>query len=353
MIPVSGAWAEEWYRANAGGMALEKALSRYAALRQPYCLSVEEKTVEELPELLAPYYREPWIAEQRTLYKDGEETRSQWIFRNPQGVSRLVAVFTQEDTGFIELYGENDLIAEEKQLSEDGEELAVSYHYRPVLPRSAADPAALELLVRADTRRKFLDEEGNEIWEDVCADHYRYTRNLSLRAIERVYLQNAPLPARLQFPRRGLDSTLDERFVSPVLAYGTQFLEDIQADTGYRVVYTTDERGRILEETRYDSEENIIGELRNQWSGDRISRVVWNTEDEERITEYEYNADGDRIRERNLHNGVLERVVSIDGDREVEELYMNGEVMLRAYWEGGRKIREERPSRTAPQGTPR
>jgi hypothetical protein len=35
----------------------------------------------------------------------------------------------------------------------------------------------------------------------------------------------------------------------------------------------------------------------------------------------------------------------MDGSREVEELYMNGEVMLRALWEDGRKISEERVRR--------
>jgi hypothetical protein len=324
-------------------MALERTPSRLAALRQPYSLLVEEKSAAELPPLLDPYYRAPWIIELRALYHDGEESRSQWIFRAGE-ISRLVAVFSVPQV-FIEVYGENSLIAEDRQLLEGGEELAVYYHYSPVPRRNAADPADLELLISADTRQKILDGEGGEVWEDVCVDYYRYTRNLSLRVIERVYRveTSAIAPAaRIQFPRRSLDSTLEEQFVSPVLAYGTQFLEDIQADGAYRVVYTTGERGRILGETRYDLEGNVIGELRNEWSGDRISRVIWKAGDDERITEYVYNAGGDRIREQDYHNGTLERVVHINGDLEDEELYMNGELILRAHWEGGRKIREER-----------
>jgi len=48
------------------------------------------------------------------------------------------------------------------------------------------------------------------------------------------------------------------------------------------------------------------------------------------------------ISEKNLKNGVLERVVLIDGETEIEELYMNNAVVLRAVWEDGRKISETR-----------
>jgi YD repeat-containing protein len=485
------AWAEDWYVSNAGGMALEKAQSRFAALRHPYSLAVKEQSAGELPELLAPYYRESWIVELRVLYKDGEESRSQWVFRDAKGLSRLVAVFSipqpdeeaadddsdtaagedsagnsdttgsnasdsdttgsdasdsgavtaadvsagdgedaaenadaESDTavaggdlptgtapiGFIEIYSENGLITSERQFSDDGGELVMDFQYRPVPGRDAASPENLELLIRSDTRQKYFDQEGNEIWEDVCTDSYRYTRNLSLRSIERIYHQSTrvaaapvpeteleaeqaaegqppdaesqppaegqqvaegqqaaesrppvenqpakesrPPPVSLRFPRRSLDSTMEENFVAPALAYGSQFLEDIQAGEVYRVVYTTDERGRILEETRIDEDGNVIGELRNIWSGNRINRVIWRADEDERITEYEYNADGDRVSERNYNNGILERIVYIDGDREDEELYMNGELILRAQWERGRKLREERvrPSRAAPGG---
>jgi hypothetical protein len=70
--------------------------------------------------------------------------------------------------------------------------------------------------------------------------------------------------------------------------------------------------------------------------------VLWKSEDEERLIEYEYNGEGDRIFERNFRNSVLERTVRKAGDREVEELYMNGAVVLRTVWEDGRKISDER-----------
>jgi len=59
-------------------------------------------------------------------------------------------------------------------------------------------------------------------------------------------------------------------------------------------------------------------------------------------TEYDYNAAGEIIAQRDYNNGILERQVLIQGRREVEELYINGVIVLRAIWENGVKISEER-----------
>jgi hypothetical protein len=134
----------------------------------------------------------------------------------------------------------------------------------------------------------------------------------------------------------------DMDFISPGSAYGSSFFSDIIVNSGDRVLYTTDERGRVLTEIRRDENDAILGELRNNWSGDRLVSVTWKAGEDEQLTEYEYDDEGDRILERNYVNGVLERTVRREADREVEELYMNGAVILRAIWEEGRKISEER-----------
>jgi hypothetical protein len=401
-------WTETgvWYLSNGAGMALERAWSRLAALRNPYCLLVEERPPREIPELLSSSYRESWIVELRTLFKDGEESRRQWIFRDGGGLPRVVAVFqippvevqeeVQEEareeeppaeiadsadgadstdstdgaddaagdpppvktpTGFIELYGENGLISLDRQLFEEGDELITGYTYNRVSRENS--PPGRELLIRADTWREFLDGEGQEGREDICTDYYRYTRNLSLRSIERVYYREVPEEEEkesrttLRFPRRSLDSADEEGFVSPALAYGSQFLNDIYSDGASRVIYTTDERGRILEEIRQDEDGTVSTEIQNIWSGNRLSRVIVRTGEDERITEYEYNDDGDRIKEQNYYNGILERVVYFRGDLEDEELYMNGELILRSQWEGGRKLREERVRSRRSSAAPR
>jgi hypothetical protein len=397
-LPLSwGQKRSEWYISNAGGMAIEKAASRFAAMRNPYCLLVEEgSSLADIPDLLRPYYRNPWIVELRVLYKDGEESRRQWLFREGT-LNRLAAVFTRlgEDEaagegdgkaegtagdgaevpaagggsagegaaeaetgdtpdgseagegaekpggplGFIEVYGEHGLIIMERQFLEDGE-LIIDYVYR--------NAGGREVLIRADTRRRPFDPEDPGEPAIIYTDFYRYTRNYSLRHIERVFPEipgddggEIRSAALLRFPRRSLDSERETGFVSPVPVYGSQFFEDLQSGALHRVIYTTDERGRILMETRKDEEGNVIGELRNTWSADRLARITWSADGEERSTEYVYNQEGDRIEERNYRNGVLERLVRVQGDREEEDLYMNGEPILRTFWEGGRKIREE------------
>jgi YD repeat-containing protein len=365
-------------------MVLRRAESRMAALRNPYCLAVEEVSLREIPDLLKPYYRTHWAVELRILYKDGEESRRQWLFREGSQ-NRLAAVFTwsaeeeggeednpeaEEETGdggeeigedpeaagkedrrplgFIELFGDQGLITIERQLLQDGE-LIINYTYRDAGARGNLS-GNRQVLVQAETRRVSLKEDS--VPEILYTDYYRYTRNYSLRLIERIFPpppESGEVPAseaqsaavQLRFPRRSLDSEADINAVSPVPAYGSRFLEEFRTGDLHRVVYTTDERGRILTETREDEEGNILGEIRSTWSGDRLARVVQSIEGEERIIEYGYNQEGDRIEERNYRNGVMERLVHIRGNQEEEELYLNGEPILRALWEDGKKVHEE------------
>jgi hypothetical protein len=130
--------------------------------------------------------------------------------------------------------------------------------------------------------------------------------------------------------------------MNPSIAYSSEFLQDVMVSEGERVVYTTDSRGRVLTEQHLDGEENVIAEIRNTWSEDRLLSVLYTAGDDERLTEYEYGEDGGRTLEKNYRNGVLERVVRSDKERDVEELFMNGVLILRAVWEEGRKISEER-----------
>jgi len=84
--------------------------------------------------------------------------------------------------------------------------------------------------------------------------------------------------------------------------------------------------------------------LVNTWVGDRLQSVVWKAADDERLIEFEYDNDGNRISEKYFRNGLLERSVVAQGGQEVEELYMSGRLVLRAIWENGVKISEERIS---------
>jgi YD repeat-containing protein len=133
-----------------------------------------------------------------------------------------------------------------------------------------------------------------------------------------------------------------ENLVNPGIAYTPEFLQDVIDAEGVRITYTTDNRGRILSETRLDGEDQVISRITNTWSGDRLRSVHLESENADRLTEYEYDGEGNRIMERNLNRGVLERTVRREGEEDVEELYMDGRVILRAVWEQGRNLSEER-----------
>jgi hypothetical protein len=312
--------------------------------------------------MLQPYYTEKFRIEVRLLYKNGEETRQQWIFQDEKQTTRLVAVFTSDGTeaeqesivpdadpedtaeektapakkypvGFVELYNEDGLVSAEHLFSKNGEETVTDYTY------------SKQVLLKSEGQRILLNENGLREKQKIFSDMYRYNRAGGLRSVERIYaggtVNSAP-PVRISFPHLILNEAANANFVSPGLAYGTEFLDDVLSAEGVKVVYTIDERGRILTETRQDAEGKVVGELSNTWSGERLVKVSWREGDDERITEYDYDEKGDRITERNFHNKVLERVVRKEGKREVEELYMKGSIILRAFWEDGRKISEER-----------
>jgi hypothetical protein len=360
-------------------MALEELPSRLAALRNEYALGLDYLSPGELPEILARRYEAPWRVEVHVLYEGGKESRRQWIFRDLAGMARLVSVFDQdllnlpapeaaaepaaempgeeplepaaEDggeesaaeisgepeapprrvlTGFIERYNEDGQIMAEDLFLDGGEETATAFFYRR------------RQLVRAEMRRK--PPEGNGQTIPVFTDFYRYSRSASLRMVERIYHEGAEAgsPVQLRFPHMVLAAAADKNFIGPGAFYATGFPEEFLIGESYRVVYTTDSRGRVLTETRQDKAGAVIAELFNTWSGERLSSVLLKAGKDEWLTEYVYNSGGDRVLERNYRNGSLERLVRSEGDREVEELFMNGVIILRAVWEKGRKISEER-----------
>jgi hypothetical protein len=361
---------------------------------------VENTEFSQLPERLLEYYDDTFLIELRTLYEDGEVSRRQWSFRDEAGKVRLVSVFTDDGSGFLEFFTPEELILESHQINGEGSDLYNLYKYNESVlvnvetwrftparvpeeadsegdgaaaadaegagdtPLTAEPPALIaetsvvtaepaDESVIADDSAIADDSENEPVDETVdrtellWTDYYRYNRSRSLRSVERRFskVTDGGEPSTfLQFPRLSL-STVNNEFVSPASVLSSEFFDDVILNSGDRILYTTDSRGRVISEVRRDASDKVLGEIINTWSGDRLTSIFWKAEEEERLIEYEYNADGDRIAERNIRNGVLERVVRMDGNREVEELYINGEIMLRALWEDGRKISEERVRR--------
>jgi hypothetical protein len=355
---------DKWYRSNASGMALEEIASRFAALRNEYSLSIAGAAYNEIPASLLEFYNPVYSIETRVLFENGGELRRQWIFRDERGITRMnasgggglfggAAKEDEEKTGFIEIYNDERFITEEHQFAGDGSELTIRFFYNG------------ETLIKTESWGKdpppehaasSADESGDEASDPppreneailLITDYYRYTRFHSLRSIERVYHSDETAPARTSFP--GIADGFSFGIETPVSGafYDNEFFEDVASPSGTaQSVFTVDSRGRVLSEKRTNENGEPNGEIVNTWTGDRLASVEWKAEGDERKTEYEYDAEGNRSAEWDYRNGVLERsVLSEGGGRETEELYMNGEVILRTVWVNGRKVSEERVRR--------
>jgi YD repeat-containing protein len=158
--------------------------------------------------------------------------------------------------------------------------------------------------------------------------------------------ETGPEPIRLVFPYRVLEAAKDQNFMTDRLYISSEFFGDASlAGEGFRMVFETDGKGRIMTQSLLGSEDEALWVIENTWSGDRIIATKKTEGEDEKITEYEYDSAGNKLVQRDIHNGDTERVVYVDGAYETEELYMNGILIMKAYWENGRKISEERVRR--------
>jgi len=338
-------YSQEWYRSNQSGMALEKTSSRITALHFEWALSVEKSGYTALPALLRKYYNSSYTLEQRLLYERGSLKRRQWIFRGG-GVTRVNAslpadLSTIGKTGggevppFVEIFSPHRTLIETHQYLPAGV-YTTRYAYQE------------GLLIKADT---FLDNVP--LW----TDSYRYTRSSLLRGVERKYHEAGayaePLQGTNSRPPVTPPANLDLRdappipgFVSPVSPYDnsimTQVLESIYAVRAARVSYETDGQGRVITETRYNEDDEVLALIANEWTNDKLTVIKWSAPPDEGRVVFRYSGNN-RISEEDYRNGILERRVKAEGDEEIEEIFMNNKVILRALWKDGRKISEERP----------
>jgi len=374
-----------WFRSNAGGMALEEIPSRLAALRNRYALVIDFISPDELEPFLRPFFTDDFDIEIRVLFEGGIESRRQWLFVDDSGNIRLNAAFrrptdgmevgfydfaflgedpfleeelfleenlldyatadyiAEEPTfipnppvtgsapvGFIEVFNETGRIVRDYLFAEDGTEMLTAFFYNQ------------GLLIRAETKSR---DPGGE-FRNVHTDHFRYNRSFSLRYVRRVFYEPAYAePVRLAFPYRLLDAAFQDDFITRVTP-GTDFMETFfDAGDGFNVRYETDVRGRVLTQTMFDENDEVVWKIQNTWDGDRIVAIMRIEDGDERLTEFEFDWEGNRVVQREIRNGILERIVRTDGKTETEELYMDGILMLRAVWEDGRRISEERVRR--------
>lgn len=358
-----------WFRSNAGGMALEEIHSRLAALRYKYALVIDFTAGDDLPGYIKPYHKDGYFVEIRTLFEDGIEKRIQYIFREENGTARILAVLLEMDSGtdafaqkdgnigieetaltaeepenekpktdkirgFIEFYSKNSTLISEIQISKNGEKSKTDFFYKN------------NILISAVTYRQ--EEDG---YTALYSDYYRYNRAYYLRAVERVYHEENQILtmgdlARTAFPYKVMDSANENFLAGEKSNSFPEFFGDLFIGKEERILFSMDETGKILTQTLYNDKEEVVWVISNTWAGDRIVSMTMEEGDTVLLAEYEYDSNGDRILERSIRNGVLERVVRSRDKTDIEELYLNGVVVLTAVWEDGRKISETRARTT-------
>jgi YD repeat-containing protein len=371
-------------------MTLEFIPSRLAAIRNEYSLSIRSALYREIPELILPHFNNAFRIELRTLYQEGNAIRHQWIFRDARGMTRVTAagrgsLFAERNSrplpeeeddedkssGIIELRNSQGDVIREFQYNEDLSEWDFRYFYRDGVliraeiwfkeapaPAVSAEPEDYEdidaLEQTNETQSPRVVSPPAPAVEPVFTlrftDLYRYTRSGSLRAVDRRLHAGALEILRIGFPRLGPGVSLGEDLITHGGAYTAEHFVGVQSSEGVIISYSFDTRGRIQGEVWRGDDGEVLGELVNTWTGDRLHTVSWVTDGDERFIEFEYDDDGNRIAERNFRNGVLERSVITQNGMEVEELYIDGRLVLRAFWEDGVKISEERitPARARP-----
>ena len=344
--PEKPRWVQplRWFVSNSGGMAVNETPTRSIALRNEYALSVEFVQTDKLPVYLYPFYSGDYFIESRMLYENGRHIRTQWILRDAKGTSRVVGVFIEPDieqaddnvkehvSGFIEIYNERSFLINEYRYFKNGARERIDFSYNN------------DLLVNSAL---FLLDENSGQYAGYYTDYFRYNRSLFLRAIERVFYKDSRISLSreslsVSFPRNLSDAAHIKELIGEKLNTYPGFFGEVNVYENEKIVYVTDDRSRITNQTLYDEEGNIIWVITNTWAGERIISTLKKESNLEQLAEFEYDSSGSRIAEKNYKNGILERVVRTEGNIDIEELYYNNNVILRAVWEDGRKISETR-----------
>jgi len=238
--------------------------------------------------------------------------------------------------GFVEIFNEDGLISTDWLFAENGDTVITEFVYGD------------GFLIRAGTKRRGLDDPPGKFLL-LHTDYFRYNRSFSLRHVERVFSYPVGAePVRVSFPVVVLEAAFRGNFITAVTP-GTDFMGTFEnlfdAGDGFSLTSRTDPRGRILRQTMLDENGDRVWEIVNTWEGNRIVAIMRSEGGDERLTEFEFDADGNRVVQREMRNGVVERIVRTDGATEIEELFMDGAPVLVARWEDGRKVSEERVRR--------
>jgi antitoxin component YwqK of YwqJK toxin-antitoxin module len=329
--------AEDWYLSNAAGLALQP-IPRVRALREEYSLSVDSvdpaALSAELSSRAVSSTESPSAlrAESRVLYRQGKQkTNTVYLYDSKE---RLRGVERKDDQGdrIIETYDLQGVLIRESLRAADGSGTDRTFRVRAGLPQESETFFVAHSKDGASSDPQLFYKEL-----------YRYDRGGSLRSIERILPSGGPVTIRLP------------RLAEPIPSYGFISPGTAGNKPNARVEFATDTRGRIVAERRYEIDDDgkgeegakagdkaaLVEETANVWSENRLLSTTIITPDGVFRTEYEYDPEDRLIMERNFKDSVLERTVRREGDRDIEELYLDGAPALRAVWVGTTKVSEE------------
>lgn len=212
-------------------------------------------------------------------------------------------------------------------------------------------------------QREVFDGDSNSLYREL----YLYTRNGTLRQVDRTYPEGGVSRVSYSFGDRGL---IEERvqqddgfFIARYTGKGKlgAWLEwaegnpvrektwDYYPDSGRVKTVTERKQGSEIVET-YDAGGLLIGRqadgsenitMTRDESGRLLSKTRISTDGREQWL-YVYNENGDLARESYYKRSILERVRIFTGDNEyIEELYQQNALFLRVYFKNEEKMREE------------
>jgi len=355
-----GAWAQgpaaapdsaRWFESDGAGIAY-RSIPEAAAARSEWSLRI--RPLSERIEGV-----EASSVEEKTLYEQGVERRRTVTAVDSAGAVRYADTVEADGSRRTERYDALRRLVEERSTGSDGAGETIRYSWAgDRLVSASAFPVAADGTVGSEA-----------LWTDA----YRYLRSGALLSVTRdgessVFTQRTERAVPRILETRSSDGSSMRTVydasgrISEVLRYGPDGASVPASETvvygeggkragpsmtsrkegDERVETERNEAGRVVRETRYGPDGAVQEEILTEWSGDRMKTVRIVSGTQERRTEYGYDAKGRRVSEKNYRNGRLERSVRIDGSSEVEELYRNGAVALRSYYEGGTLVREER-----------
>lgn len=317
--------ASEWYRSTPGGIALES-IPSVLALRENYVLEVLDLAFEDLPVVLQSLAKDANRVAGERLYHEKKVVMNRYKLYDSQNRLLSASQFSDQGYSWIEKYDTQQRLREEQWSIEPSTWFRREFAF--VNDRIAES-------------RTFIDEpERGEIL--LFIDLYRYDRSGFLRSIERRPSSMDEPTGTAEWFSRNVESLTSLNRPGPGSSGTGQMSSFIKDGI---ILYSLDANGRVIREQQKNADGILLFERTNVWEKDRLRTVLITEQDRTTRIEYNYDSKGNRISEQYYSGIDLVRQVLIEGNKETEELYDKGKLILRTIWMDGVKQSEERPRR--------